>query len=149
MSRFSLVYLCIFSFLVSILSFFNIIYSNYFNLYLNVDSYIYSLIISFLFSLIFLIKKNKQEYKISIYEKIITVFLGYLILPIFISIPYYFSIYNITFVNAYFEAVSGFTSTGFSIIQNIKHIDASLILWRSSSQWIGGLYFLFSIILLI
>ena len=149
MSRFSLVYLCIFSFLVSILSFFNIIYSNYFNLHLNVDSYIYSLIISFLFSLIFLIKKNKQEYKISIYEKIITVFLGYLILPIFISIPYYFSIYNITFVNAYFEAVSGFTSTGFSIIQNIKHIDASLILWRSSSQWIGGLYFLFSIILLI
>ena len=149
MSRFSLVYLCIFSFLVSILSFFNIIYSNYFNLYLNVDSYIYSLIISFLFSLIFLIKKNKQEYKISIYEKIITVFLGYLILPIFISIPYYFSIYNITFVNAYFEAVSGFTSTGFSIFQNIKHIDASLILWRSSSQWIGGLYFLFSIILLI
>ena len=66
-----------------------------------------------------------------------------------ISIPYYFSIYNITFVNAYFEAVSGFTSTGFSIFENIKHLDESLILWRSSSQWIGGLYFLFSIILLI
>ena len=149
MSRFSLVYLCIFSFLISILSFFNIIYSNYFNLYLNIDSYVYSLIISFTFSLIFLVKKNKQKYKISIYEKIITVFLGYLILPFFISIPYYFSIYDITFINAYFESVSGFTSTGFSIFQNIKHLDESLILWRSSSQWIGGLYFLFSIILLI
>ena len=75
--------------------------------------------------------------------------MGYLILPIFISIPYYFSIYNITFINAYFESVSGFTSTGFSIFENIKHLDESLILWRSSSQWIGGLYFLFSIILLI
>ena len=52
-------------------------------------------------------------------------------------------------MNAYFEAVSGFTSTGFSIFENIKHLDESLILWRSSSQWIGGLYFLFSIILLI
>ena len=52
-------------------------------------------------------------------------------------------------MNAYFEAVSGFTSTGFSIIENIKHLDESLIIWRSSSQWIGGLYFLFSIILLI
>ena len=72
----------------------------------------------------------------------------YLILPIIISIPYYFSIYNITFINAYFESVSGFTSTGFSIFENIKHLDESLILWRSSSQWIGGLYFLFSIILL-
>ena len=149
MSRFSLIYLCIFSFVISILSFFNIIYSNYFNLYLNIDSYVYSLIISFLSSLIFLLIKKNQEYKISIYEKIITVFLGYIILPFFIAIPYYFSIFNITFINAYFEAVSGFTSTGFSIFENIKHLDESLILWRSTSQWIGGLYFLFSIILLI
>jgi len=149
MSRFSFIYLCIFSFAISILSFFNIIYSNYFNLYLNIDSYIYSLVISFLFSLTFLFIKKNQEFKISIYEKIITVFLGYIILPFFVSVPYYFSIYNITFVNAYFEAVSGFTSTGFSIFENIKHLDESLILWRSSSQWIGGLYFLFSIILLI
>mgnify|MGYP001403920980 CR=1 FL=1 len=149
MSRFSLIYLCIFSILISILSFFNIIYSNYFNLYLNIDSYVYSLIFSFLFGLIFLIKKKNDDFRISIYEKIITVFLGYLILPFFISIPYYFSIYNITFINAYFEAVSGFTSTGFSIFENIKHLDQSLILWRSSSQWLGGLYFLFSIILII
>ena len=148
MSRFSFIYIGIFSLIISIFSFFNIIYSNYFNLYLNIDSYIYSLIFSFIFGFIFLIKK-KSEIKVSTYEKIITVILGYLILPIFISIPYYFSIYNITFVNAYFEAVSGFTSTGFSIFENIKHLDESLILWRSSSQWIGGLYFLFSIILLI
>jgi len=148
MSRFSFIYIGIFSLIISIFSFFNIIYSNYFNLYLNIDSYIYSLIFSFAFGFIFLIKK-KGEIKINIYEKIITVILGYLILPMFISIPYYFSIYNITFVNAYFEAVSGFTSTGFSIFENIKHLDESLILWRSSSQWIGGLYFLFSIILLI
>jgi len=148
MSRFSLTYLGIFSLIISVFSFFNIIYSNYFNLYLNIDSYIYSLFASFLFGLIFLLKK-KEDLKTSVYEKIITVILGYLILPIFISIPYYFSIYNITFINAYFESVSGFTSTGFSIFENIKHLDESLILWRSSSQWIGGLYFLFSIILLI
>ncbi len=149
MSRFSLSYLSIFSFLISILSFFNIIYSNYFNLYLNIDSYVYSLFISLFFCLIIFIKKKDYDNKVSIYEKILTVILGYLILPFLISIPYYFSIYNITFVNAYFEAVSGFTSTGFSIFENIKHLDESLILWRSTSQWIGGLYFLFSIILLI
>ena len=44
-----------------------------------------------------------------------------------------------------FQAISG----DFTIFENIKHIDQSLILWRSASQWIGGLYFLFSIILLI
>ena len=70
------------------------------------------------------------------------------LLPFIISIPFYFSIYNISFLDSYFETVSGFTSTGFTIFENIKHLDQSLILWRSSSQWIGGLYFLSSIILL-
>ena len=65
------------------------------------------------------------------------------------SIPFYFSNYNLTFIDSYFESISGFTSTGFTIFDNIKHIDQGLILWRSSSQWVGGLYFLFSIILLI
>ena len=49
----------------------------------------------------------------------------------------------------YLKSVSGFTSTGFTIFENIKHIDQGLIIWRSSIQWIGGLYFLFSIIFLI
>ena len=44
--------------------------------------------------------------------------------------------------------MSGFTSTGFTIFNDIDYIDQSLILWRSSIQWIGGLYFLFSIIFL-
>ena len=148
MSYFSLIYLGIFSLIISVLSFFNIIYSYYFNLYLNLDSYIYSLILSLVLGLIFLIKK-KDNNKISIYHKILTVISGYFILPAIISIPFYFSIYNISFLDSYFESISGFTSTGFSVFDNIKHLDESLIIWRSSSQWIGGLYFLFSIILLI
>ena len=148
MTRFSLFFIGMFSLLISLMSFFNIIYSYYFNLYLNLDSYIYSLFISFFFGILFVFK-TKDEFKISIYQKIITVILGYLFLPILISIPYYLSIYNISFIDGYFESISGFTSTGFSIFDNIKHLDESMILWRSSSQWIGGLYFLFSIILLI
>ena len=148
MSYFSLIYLGIFSLIISVLSFFNIIYSYYFNLYLNLDSYIYALILSLILGLIFLIKK-KDNYKISIYHKIVTVISGYFILPIIISIPFYFSIYNISFLDSYFESISGFTSTGFSVFDNVKHLDESLILWRSSSQWVVGLYFLFSIILLI
>ena len=141
-------YLSFFFGLISILSFFNIIYSYYLNLYLNLNTYYYSLIVSFVISVIFY-KLKIQSKKISIFEKILTVFLGYLLIPLILSIPFYFSIYNLTFLNSYFESVSGFTSTGFSIFENIKHIDQSLILWRSSTQWLGGLYFLFSIILLI
>ena len=99
--------------------------------------------------ILFYYAKGNDEKKTNIYQKIVTVLFGYFLLPLIISIPFYFSIYNLTFINSYFEAISGFTSTGFTIFENIKHIDQGLILWRSSSQWIGGLYFLFSIVLLI
>ena len=141
-------YLSFFFGLISILSFFNIIYSFYLNLYLNLDTYYLTLIISLTISVIFY-KFGVYEKKPNIYNKILSVFLGYILIPLVLSIPFYFSIYNLTFLNSFFEAISGFTSTGFTIFENIKNIDQSLILWRSSTQWIGGLYFLFSIIFLI
>ena len=141
-------YISFFLGLVSILSFFNIIYSYYLNLYLNLDTYYLSFIISLVLALLFYKIKLPQK-KPNIYNKIITVFLGYILIPLILSIPFYFSIYNLTFLNSFFESISGFTSTGFTIFENIKLIDQSLILWRSSTQWIGGLYFLFSIIFLI
>ena len=148
MNRFILNYLGVFFILLSVLSFFNIIYCYYLNLYLNIDTYFYTLLISLIIGISLFIK-NKIEIKISIYIKIITVIIGYFLIPLVISIPFYFSIYNVSFLNCYFESISGFTSTGFTIFENIKHLDQSLILWRSTSQWIGGLYFLFSILLLI
>ena len=141
-------YLSFFFLLISVFSFLNIIYSYYFNLYLNLNTYYFSLVISGLVSFLFY-KIDTSDKKPTIFEKILTVLLGYFIMPLVLSIPFYFSIYNLTFLNALFEAVSGFTSTGFTIFENIKHIDQGLIIWRSSIQWIGGLYFLFSIIFLI
>ena len=149
MKYFKLIYLSVFFGIVSILAFFNIVYSYYLNLYLNLNTYICTFIASIFLAILFYYAKSNYEKKITIYDKILTILLGYFLLPLVISIPFYFSIYNLTFINALFESISGFTSTGFTIFDNINHIDQSLILWRSASQWIGGLYFLFSIILLI
>ena len=148
MNKFILNYLGVFFILLSVLSFFNIIYSYYFNLYLNIDAYFYTFLISIIIGASSFIR-NKIEIKITIYSKIIAVIIGYFLLPLIISIPYYFSIYNLSFLNCFFESVSGFTSTGFTVFENIKQLDQSLIIWRSTSQWIGGIYFLFSILLLI
>ena len=149
MNYIKLIYLSFFCGIISVLCFFNIVYSYYLNLYLNLNTYIYTFLFSTFLTLLFYISKSNNEKKTTIYEKILTILIGYFALPLIISIPFYFSIYNLTFVNSYFEAISGFTSTGFTIFDNINHIDQSLILWRSASQWVGGLYFLFSIILLI
>ena len=148
MINFTHLYLGVFSFFTSVLSFLNILYCYYFKLYLNIDNFIFIFIVSLLLSsVVFFSRKNIK--KISIFQKILTVILGYLAIPILLSIPYYLIINNISFVDSYFEAISGFTSTGFTVFNNIKHLDESLILWRSSTQWLGGLYFLISIILLI
>ena len=149
MKYFKLIYLSVFLGIISILAFFNIAYSYHLNFYLNLNTYIYTLITSIILAILFYFVKSNDEKKITIYDKILIILLGYFLLPLVISIPFYFSIYNLTFVNSYFESISGFTSTGFTIFDNINHIDPSLVLWRSASQWVGGLYFLFSIILLI
>ncbi len=148
MFKLQIKYLSFFFGIISILSFFNILYSYYFNLYLNLDTYYFTLATSLILFIV-LFKFGKYDFKSNIFDKILTIFLGYLLIPLVLSIPFHFSIYNLTFSNSFFEAISGFTSTGFTVFDNIKLIDQSLIIWRSSTQWIGGLYFLFSIIYLI
>ena len=141
-------YLSFFCGLISVFSLLNVVYSYYLNLYLNLNTYYISFFISLFIGLLFY-KFEKNKIKISIFDKILTICFGYILLPFILCLPFYFSIYNITILNSFFESVSGFTSTGFTVFENVKHIDQSLILWRSSIQWIGGLYFLFSIIYLI
>ena len=148
MFKLSFIYIGSFCFILSLLSFFNIIYSYYFEIFYNIEIYIYTLVTSLVFSSLYFLKKNEYK-KISVYEKIIAVTSGYLILPIIISIPYYFGLNYLSLNDSYFEAVSGFTSTGFTIFENVKYLDQSLLLWRSTSQWFGGLYFLISILFLI
>ena len=148
MFKLQIKYLSFFFGIVSILSFFNILYSYYFNLYLNLDTYYFTLIVSSILFITFF-KFGKYDIKSNIFQRILTIFFGYLFIPLVLSIPFYFSIYDLTFSNSFFEAISGFTSTGFTVFDNIKLVDQSLIIWRSSTQWIGGLYFLFSIIYLI
>ena len=97
-------YLSFFFGLVSILSFFNIIYSYYLNLYLNLDTYYVSLFISLVLSILFY-KLKLSPKKLNIFNKILTVFFGYILIPLVLSVPFYFSIYNLTFLNSFFEAI--------------------------------------------
>ena len=89
---------------------------------------------------------RRYNKNISLSDQIVLIILSFVFIPFLICVPYFLSIYDISLLNSYFESVSGFTTTGFSIIENIEDIDKPLLLWRSSSQWLGGLFFLISII---
>ena len=135
-------FLGLFIFPIGFLSFVNILYSIYFDYFLSIDSYVLTLIASLVTGTSLVVLGRKSIKKINFYDQIILIVLVYITCSFFISLPYYLSIYQITFINALFESFSGITSTGFTIFNNIKYLDPTLILWRSSSQWIGGFYFL-------
>jgi len=149
MFRSTFLYLGIFTIFVSIFSLFNIFFCYYFDTSLNIQVYFGSLLVSLFLGIIFIFYNKKfLNVKINFFEKLFLVIAGFFYFPLLISMPYYLSIYDISFINSYFEAISGFTSTGFTILENVKEIDEPLLIWRSGSQWLGGLYFLYSLFLL-
>ena len=137
-----LFFLGISSLLISFFSVLNILYSIYFDFILDLNSYFITFLISFTIGFSFWYVGRNHNKFFSLIDQIAFIVLTFLFIPLLISIPYILSIYNISFLNSYFESVSGFTTTGFSIIENINVIDEPLVLWRASSQWIGGLIFL-------
>ena len=141
-----LFFLGIYSLLVSLFSVLNIFYSIYFDFIIGLKSYIITFFISSTTGFSFYYIGRNHIKDISLIDQIFFILLSFILIPLLISIPYFFSIYNINLLNSYFESVSGFTTTGFSIFENIKNVDEPLILWRSSSQWIGGLLFLLATI---
>jgi trk system potassium uptake protein TrkH len=133
---------------ITLLSFFNILYSSYFDHYLNLDSYLLTLVISFLFGTGFYLFSKEGDKNIKFYEKLVLVILVYFFISLLISIPYYFSSYQFSFIDSFFEAISGLTTTGFTVLYNVKFLDPTLLIWRSSSHWIGGFFFLTFLILI-
>ncbi len=141
-------YLGLFIFPLSGMSFLNILYSTYFDYFLSIDSYTVTFFLTLVVGSFFCFYGKKSVKKINFYEQLLLIVLVYLVSSLFIALPYYLSNYQITFIDSIFESFSGVTSTGFSIFENIKYLDPTLILWRSSSQWIGGLYFLIFLIII-
>jgi len=140
-------YLGLFCFPVSFLAILNILYSSYFDYFLNIDSYTITFFLSLFLGLVFYFFGKTSVKKINFLEQITLIILIYFLISVLIATPYYLSNYQITVINALFESFSGITGTGFSVFDNIKYLDPTLIIWRSSSQWIGGLYFLIFLIL--
>ncbi|MGR3176571.1 MAG: TrkH family potassium uptake protein [Candidatus Anammoxibacter sp.] len=64
---------------------------------------------------------------------------GWLSCALFGAIPYWYSGLCPSFSNAYFESMSGFTTTGSTIFSNVEILPRSILFWRSLSQWLGGM----------
>ena len=89
-------------------------------------------------SLIICFRNAKVDY-ISHREGMAIVTIGWITIGLFGAIPFYLGAEFGTFVDAFFESVSGFTTTGSSILTNIEAVSKGLLFWRSFIQWLGGM----------
>ncbi|MDP6429757.1 MAG: TrkH family potassium uptake protein [Rhodospirillales bacterium] len=65
--------------------------------------------------------------------------LAWIVLTVFAALPFAFSQLNLSFTDAFFEAMSGVTTTGATVIQNLETVPPGLLLWRALLQWFGGI----------
>ena len=65
--------------------------------------------------------------------------LSWIFMSLFGTIPYVLSGIDLSYTNIFFETVSGLTTTGSSILIDIEAVDKSLLIWRSTTQWLGGM----------
>ena len=84
---------------VTILSFINILYSSYFDHYLNLNSYLLTLFVSLFFALSFYFISRNAEKNIKFYEQLFLILIIYFFISFLISIPYYFSYYQISLID--------------------------------------------------
>lgn len=72
-------------------------------------------------------------------EAVVTIVFGWLSVSFFGALPLYLSGYFSGPLDAFFESVSGFTTTGASVLTDIEALPISILLWRSMTHWIGGM----------
>ena len=89
--------------------------------------------------IVFSIFGKNAERKISRRDGYVVVSLAWIFFSLFGMLPFYLSGYIPSITDAFFETMSGFTTTGASILDNIESLPHGLLFWRSMTQWIGGL----------
>ena len=112
----------------------------YFHHGINVFSMPFAALITVLtgFILTFSTRRHKGE-AINHREGVITICLSWLTLSVFGGLPFLLSKCVPNFTDAFFEALSGFTTTGSTVLTNIESVPKDILLWRSLTQWMGGL----------
>jgi trk system potassium uptake protein len=102
--------------------------------------FIWSSVITGIFFLILrLISENADTEKISNRDGYLAVTLSWIIFSVMGALPYLISGTIPSFINAFFESSSGFTTTGSSILTDVEIMPYSILFWRSFTHWIGGL----------
>jgi trk system potassium uptake protein TrkH len=108
--------------------------------YSEVDSSFFGAsIITIVFGTLFFLSNLDHDKKLNLQQAFLLTALSWLNIAIFGSLPFIFSTIELTVTDAFFESMSGITTTGSTIISNLENTPKGILLWRAILQWLGGI----------
>ena len=112
--------------------------------------FLWSAGIAFIISTVFFLTQGKVEFaKFNTRDGYLAVSSGWILLSMFGALPYLISREIPTFINAFFESASGFSTTGSSILTDVEALSFSILFWRSLTHWIGGIGIILLVIIVL
>ncbi len=103
------------------------------------SSFFGSSIVTIIFGTLFFLSNLDHDKKLNLQQAFLLTALSWLSIALFGSLPFVFSNVEFSFTNAFFESMSGITTTGSTIIPNLESIPKGILFWRAILQWLGGI----------
>jgi len=109
-------------------------------IYSEIDSSFFGAsIVTIVFGALFFLTNIDHDRKVNLQQAFLLTALSWLSVAIFGSLPFIFSSMEMSITDAFFESMSGITTTGSTIITNLNETPKSILLWRGMLQWLGGI----------
>ena len=109
-------------------------------LYKELDSSFFGAsIITIVFGTLFFLSNLDHDKRLNLQQAFLLTALSWMSIAVFGSLPFFFSGENFSFTNAFFESMSGITTTGSTIIANLESMPKGVLFWRAILQWLGGI----------
>jgi trk system potassium uptake protein TrkH len=105
----------------------------------NSHSFVSSSFVTIFIGILFILANLEKEFKLDLRQTFLFSTLAWLMVAIFGSLPFLLSPDKFTFSEAFFESMSGITTTGATIITDLDNSPKSILLWRAIMQWLGGI----------
>ncbi|MBO5526375.1 MAG: TrkH family potassium uptake protein [Clostridia bacterium] len=102
-------------------------------------AFVYSMLITLGISLVLFLLTRKAKKDFFASEGLVCVGLSWIVMSLTGCLPFFLSGQIPSFVDALFETVSGFTTTGASILSEVEHLSKGILYWRSFTNWLGGM----------
>ena len=94
---------------------------------------------TFFIGLVLYFSFRRQKIIIKVRQAFVLTILSWIIISVFASLPFVFTSANLNYTDAFFESISGITTTGATTINNLDGLNHGILIWRSLLQWFGGI----------